>query len=308
MDVSGILTVSKVIIAGAWVDGDLTQEEAESLKDLVYRFSHLFPSAVGISARQWAELEIYIDSPVSTQERERLFEELRATPLSEEDKAEILAAFQDLIQSDGKITENERQIFDQVAHDLEHLHASLFGQIGRAVKNPLSRRGRAMRDAPNREEHLDEFIHNRIFYRLQQREGFDAEKLAGSEYDLRKLCAAGGLMARVARADQSVSDAEFEVIRTALQPAGLGLSDDESAIIAEIAISEAGRDIDLHRLVRELFTRTSPQERRSFLEVLIAVAAADQEITPDEDREIESLAISLNINRREFLDIRETFG
>ncbi|HJS28716.1 MAG TPA: hypothetical protein VJ768_03790, partial [Anaerolineales bacterium] len=232
MDVNGILTVSKVIIAGAWADGQLSPEEAESLKDLVFRFSHLFPSQVGITGRQWAEIEIYIDSPVSAEEQERLLEELKQTLLTDEDKQEIVAAFEDLVQSDGTISEEEREVLNQVSHNLDHMHAGLFGQVGRAMTGALTRRGRSMRDAPNREDYIDEFIENRIFYRLEQRKDFDKEKLGGSDSDLRKLCAAGGLMARVARADQDVSDSEFGVIVMALQPAGLELGEEEAAIIA----------------------------------------------------------------------------
>jgi hypothetical protein len=64
-----IMTLAKVIIAVAWADGEMTFEEVNCLKDLLF---HLH----GLDARDWASLDIYIESPVGPDERERLLHEL----------------------------------------------------------------------------------------------------------------------------------------------------------------------------------------------------------------------------------------
>ncbi|MDX1436686.1 MAG: TerB family tellurite resistance protein [Anaerolineales bacterium] len=304
METEAVLTVSKVIIAAAWSDGELSPEEVESLKDLIFRFSGSFPSAVGITGRQWAELEIYMDSPVSKDERDRLLTELESTPLNDGDKNEIMAALEEMIEADGEVSAEEKEVFKEVANDLDRMHAGALGQMGRGMRGALNRRSRSVRGAPNREDYLDEYMENKIYYRLHQRVGFNDKWLAASSSDLRKLCAAGGMLARVANADHNISDAEFNVLVEALQPAGLGLSRDEAAVIAEVAVSESGKDMDFPRLIRDFFARTSPQERRSFVGVMFVIAGADGDISADEITEIESLSASLNIPRSEFHEIK----
>ena len=60
-----VMKLSKVVIAAAWADGELHGDEVNSLKDLLFSLGE-------ISGDDWVELEIYMDSPVRTDERERL--------------------------------------------------------------------------------------------------------------------------------------------------------------------------------------------------------------------------------------------
>ena len=71
-----ILTLGKVIIAAAWVDGEITLEETNSLKDLLFWVPHAgYKQGLQITGRDWAMLEMYIQAPVGDAERARLIEE-----------------------------------------------------------------------------------------------------------------------------------------------------------------------------------------------------------------------------------------
>jgi len=65
-----ILTLAKVIIAAAWADGKVGHEEINALKDLLFNLR-------GINAKQWAELEIYLEAPITPEERAKLLDELQ---------------------------------------------------------------------------------------------------------------------------------------------------------------------------------------------------------------------------------------
>jgi hypothetical protein len=70
-----ILALAKVIIAAAWADGQVTLEETNSLKDLLFRLPRSSRKhGRRISAREWAALEIYMESPIDGTERDRLVE------------------------------------------------------------------------------------------------------------------------------------------------------------------------------------------------------------------------------------------
>jgi uncharacterized tellurite resistance protein B-like protein len=180
-----ILTLGKVIVAAAWADGDIAHDEVNSLKDLLF---HL-PEMTG---REWASLEMYIDSPVGEAERKRLVAQLIEQLRSSSDKALALRALDEVIQADGVITEEEAAVLDEIKSQLNEASIGLIGALGRAVAGSLARREETLRSAPNREEHFEDFIKNKVFYGLTRRLKDSELKLDIPDVELRKLCLAGG--------------------------------------------------------------------------------------------------------------------
>ncbi len=78
-DANFILTLGKVLIAAAWADGEVTTAEINCLKDLLFQLP-------GLTGREWAMLEMYIEAPVGAAERERLLEQLRGSLRSGKDR------------------------------------------------------------------------------------------------------------------------------------------------------------------------------------------------------------------------------
>ena len=87
------MTLGKVLIAAAWADGTITEEEVNSLKDLLWRLP-------AVRAREWDELDIYLDSPIDAPERERLAARLRDLTTSAEARDMALQALDDMIAAD----------------------------------------------------------------------------------------------------------------------------------------------------------------------------------------------------------------
>ena len=61
-DKNFIMDLAKLLIAAAWADGELRNEEINSLKDLLFTLPE-------ISGREWPNLELYMDSPVTSEAR-----------------------------------------------------------------------------------------------------------------------------------------------------------------------------------------------------------------------------------------------
>jgi uncharacterized tellurite resistance protein B-like protein len=293
-----ILTLGKVIVAAAWADGEISHDEVNSLKDLLF---HL-PDMTG---REWASLEMYIDSPIGEAERVRLVQQLIDQLRSSSDRELAIRALDDVIQADGVITDEEEQVIDDIKAQLENASVGLLGALGRAVAGSIARREEALRNAPNREEHFEDFIKNKVFYGLQRRLKDSEKGLDIPEADLRKLCLAGGLMARVAHVDQDVSQEEFDSITEAIAE-GWDVKRKEATFIAEVALSEIGPDMDYYRLSRGFFTMTSEEERTKFLGILFKVAAAHEGASAEEIHEIRAIANSLRLTHKQFIDAKLT--
>lgn len=300
-----IMTLGKVIIAAAWADGEITFQEVNCLKDLLFRMPHIgSDQEMQLTAQEWAELEIYIDSPVDEAERARLVEELRVRLRNPQERELVLSTLDALIKADGVVTEAEQAVVTEIKQALETVDLSLIGQVSRLIQGPLQRRSQAVANAPNREAYLEDYIKNKIYYKVRRRLNLAADALNTSESDLRKLSLAGGLMARVAHVDQVVTDGEVTTMIEALQR-GWSISEEAAALVAEVAVSEMGIDLDYFRLVREFFSSTSHTERVDFLDTLFAVAAADGEISAQESREIRHISRDLNMTQQQFVAAKD---
>jgi uncharacterized tellurite resistance protein B-like protein len=295
-DTNMILTLGKVIIAAAWADGEVAPEEVNSLKDLLFHLP-------GLTGREWANLEMYIESPIGAAERQRLVMQLKEQISSGADKALALQALDDVVAADGVVTDEERRVVEEIKGQIEGATVGVIGALGRVIRGSMARRSEALSDAPNREAYFEDFIKNKVFYSLRRRMAEKSEQIDLPEADLRKLSLAGGLMARVAEVDKEVTDGEIEAMKHALQT-GWGLGQQESAFVAEVAVAEVTPDMDYYRLTRQFFTTTNEDERVRFLDVLFSVAVADGMASNAEIEEIRSIARALKLTHQQFIDAK----
>jgi uncharacterized tellurite resistance protein B-like protein len=291
-----IMALAKVIIAAAWADGKISNEEINSLKDLLFRLPDM-------TARDWAELDIYTESPVDEKERARLVAELQDALGSRADKALAMSALEDVLRADGAISQEEEAVLEQIEDALQDVNVSIFGKLGRLVSGPVNRRIDGFESAPNREIHIDDFMKNKIFYNVQRRLEESDNAGHAPEKVLRKLSLAGGLMARVAYVDRDVNPAEVEHMVAALQR-HWGIPEQEAQLVAEVAISEIAKNLDYYRLSREFFEATSEEERLQFLDVLFDVAAGDGFAAHKEIEEIRTISKMLKLTHRQFIEAK----
>jgi uncharacterized tellurite resistance protein B-like protein len=288
-----ILALAKVLIAAAWADGELTHEEVNSMKDLLYYLPR-------VSARQWASLQMYIEAPVDEAERARLVEDLRDAIRSPEDRELALKTLDEMLWADGHVTEEEERVIAEIKSAVESVD---IGLLSRLVKGMTARRAQAVADAPNREDYYEDYVKNKVYYGIRRRLDLGEAELNIGEDVLRTLSLAGGVMAQVARVNPDITDAEVATMVDALQTYW-HLTPEQAAFVAGVAVSETASLLDRYRLARRFAGVCSYRERAEFLEVLFAVAAADGEATFDEIEEIRAIARSLKLSHEDFIEAK----
>ena len=288
-----IMTLAKVLIAAAWVDGELTEDEINSMKDLLFHIPQL-------TARQWAALAMYIETPVGEAERARLVEELQYAIRTSGHKELALSALDDMVRADGQVAEEEPVAVSEIRSAIE---SADIGFLSGLVKGMAGRRSRAVASAPNREQYLDDFVKNKVYYGIRRRLDMGEAELDLPEDSLRTLSLAGGVMAQIARVNPQVSDGELATMVDALQTYW-HLTPDQSAFVAGVAISETASLLDEYRLARDFASACTYEERAEFLDVLFAVAAADGKASYDEIEEIRQIAGALKLAHKEFIDAK----
>jgi len=284
-----IMALAKVIIAVAWADHELDEEEIESLKDVVHHLGSTFDMGSQLSGHEWAQLQMYMESPVDQEELDQLVINLQNAIRNADEKELVLTSLDNIVKSDGEVTEEEQVVLDEIKASIDQVGTGV-GRLGWAVRKSMGRRSKKAQSTVT--------LGSSVV-------GADGE-LDMSDEDLRRLVLAAGLMARVAYVDREVLEEEQQLMEDVMK-AYWKASPDEASFVAKVVIDEGTANVDQVRLLRE-FTEVYDQfERANFLEVLFGVAKSDGEISIEEDREIEKICRGIGLLNKEFVDAKSKF-
>jgi uncharacterized tellurite resistance protein B-like protein len=291
-----VMSLAKVMVAAAWTDGMITNDEMNSLKDLLFHMK-------GMTANDWAKIDIYLDSPVEEAERQRLVDELQASLASPTDRDLAIQSLDQLSLPGGEVGETERTVIQEIKDELLNGRTVSASRWHRFTRGQMNGRSQAISQAPNRELAMDDFLNNKIYYDLTQNLASRHAPLELPEDKLRKLSLAAGLMARVTFVDGQVTEVEKQGITQALEKFW-SVSPVEADLVAELAVSEIVSGLDYYRLTRQFFECTTEAERVAFLDALFAAATGDGRASYDEIEEIRSVANGLLLTHQQFIDAK----
>lgn len=293
-----LLNLGKLVIAAAWVDGELSLEEIHALKDLLFQV----PDMTG---DDWHSLEIYMDHPVSAEERKRLLDVVVGSIRWAEEKTLVIDTLTRLVEADGEVKADEVAVLAHIKKDVEGASTGLLGHVSQAIRGAVRKRKATLSRQLNREGGLDDYIKNRVFYYLSAELDKRGAQFAHSDEQVRKLCLAGGMMAQVAWVDSEMAESEKQMIQQVFED-NWNLSKEEAGIISEVSCSPGTKGLDLVRLTRYFFNGTTHQERLSFVESLFKVANAAHKTSFEEIQTIEFIAKGLRIPHKQFIDAKLT--
>ncbi|RMH36499.1 MAG: hypothetical protein D6690_05785 [Nitrospirae bacterium] len=291
-----ILNLGKLLIATAWADGTLHQQEINALKELLF----LLPD---LSGQEWQELELYMTSPVSEEERRILLSRVLDDIRSEDDKDMVVQTLERLLRIEGLPQDQETMVVQQIRQDLEAHPTGLLATLSKPLRWVIgSRVSRYPSDG--RESRLEDFIKQTIYFQLaMERQARGLPWSMQDEDETRKLCLAAGLLAHVASVDADVSEEECSAIVRILMERWQ-LSNEEAQIVARISQQQAMKGLDLVRLAKEFCARTTIPERRSFLRCLFHVANTTDRTSSDEIESIRFIAKALELSHQDFIDAK----
>ncbi|MCX7792034.1 MAG: TerB family tellurite resistance protein [Chloroflexaceae bacterium] len=296
------MALAKVVIAAAWADGHLAHDEVNSLKNLLAEMGQTAGSGeMALTMQDWAELDIYLYSPVEAEERQRLVTELAALMRGPRDRQLALQALDRLFAADRVLHETERQVAAEIRAALERADPGPLAALGGFVRRSLG----LSAAGPNREQYLDEFLNNRVYYAVRVRLGKAPEEDLGIPAgEARALALAGGILASLAHLDAQVTEEERERIVAALQQ-GWGISRDRAVLVTEAAIVESKEHLDPYTLTNAFAESTSVEERIRFLDALFAVAAADDgAVSGEANAMISRITSAIRLEQRHFIEAK----
>ena len=279
-----ITALAKTLIAIAWADGELHREEETTLKEVL----GLLPP---MPAKEWAVIELYLAVPVGAEERGDLIAHTCARIRSRADKELALEAVDNMLHADGVVRPGEEAAAQEARTAFDAVDVSPIAVLGRVIGSGLQRR-------PDREAGLDLWRSNPIAYYLSVQP--DGAEDGADRPDVAVAALAAGIMAQVVRVTATSAELERPVLVEALLT-DWNLPPDLAERVATAALEITRRDVDYHRLSRELLPRTTEEQRVRLLNTLFAIANAADRVAPEEIDAIRVISGRLQLTGQQFV-------
>ena len=279
---SDALALLKVLIAAAWADSRLSQSELNYLKALAQKFN--------LNDADWLALEPHLEDPPSEDEVKAFFQDLLSRTATSSGRNEVIRHIERILNADAQISAEEHDFLEQYTLILKEA-STVEVLIGRM-------KGLFQKRPPAGLVDLDEFIRNKIFFKLRRRIG--TEQVTPEMY---RLCLLGGLMGIVAQADGEIDPRELEEIRRQLQARGQ-FETESLEILVSIIEEESVRGLGRARLIAEYTRNIGFEERVEVLDLLFAVAAANGSLTYAELEELRGISSGLGLSHRQYIDAK----
>ncbi len=291
-----VYKLAELVIAAAWADGELSNDELNSLKDLLFNLPEIYEE-------DWHRLKLYMDTPVEAEEAERLMNDVLSEIRGASDRQLVVKTLDALVHSDGKATTAEEEFVEEVKAAIEARRGIVRG-LRNTLKRLINRRAKPS-EAPNREEHFDDYLENEIYHGVVHVRGGNMVRLPDQQ--LRKLCLSAGFMAWVAHTEAVIQDDERNRIANMLSSIW-GLTPPEGQLVADVACEKVMKGLDYQRLCRTYFESTEHDERVKLLEQVFQIANAAGKIQHEEIERIREISQRLKVSHQEFIQAKLTIS
>jgi len=256
-----------------------------------------------ISGEEWMKLEMYMESPVGEEERQQLLSRVLNGITTKNDKNLVLKTLEKLVHVEGAKKEAEAAVVETLRQDIESKSTGLFAHLGNPLRRAMSFRAGHYGNDGGRESRLDDYIKNTVYYQLVSEMKERGLSLSLPEDEIRKVCLAAGLMARVAWVDKAFCEQEKNSVSHALA-IGWQLPEEEAQLIMEISHQRIMKGLDFVQLAKGFCACTTVSERKAFLKGLFSIANAAGKTSSEEIEEIRSIAKGLELGHQEFIDAK----
>ena len=281
-----VFKLAKTLAALAWADGEMDASEINIIKGILFKLEEL-------SAEEWAELDIYLDHPISATECEQLVKDLLQSVHSRSDKEFVIENFRHLIEADGQVTEEEQHLFDELSATVNGKSTGPFAQLSRLL---IACRSKTYKQENTREKYLAEFMSNRVLYDFKHQ----GNSAGMDEAQMNKACAAAALLGKLSQEDGEFSQVEKDVLVERLESDWF-LSRTKAQILCEIVTQRSATDMDYENLMYHFFEMTTAEERKNFILSLFKLAAACQDLSHDEVERIRHFASCIRVQHTDFI-------
>jgi len=283
----------RVLIALAWADGEISNEETNFLKDFFYKFD--------FSGKDWAKIDLYLEDPIPPDEAEALIQDFVQRLGAKREREEVIQLLEGLTAADG-VRQPEEEAFLQRFSEMVR-GAGPASALMSGIKGLFRETFLKSNAGSKRKEELNDFLNNRILFKV--RRALEREKL---QIEARPEALAyaslfAGLLAHAAAAADALTHAELEALQRSLKSIG-GFDDETVSLIVSVIQDADAKNLDAFRMSREFYKCSNTEQRHQLLSCLFDVAGADNALAHAEVETVRSIAYNLKFSHRDFIDAK----
>jgi len=284
------VSLGKLLIAAAWVDGEINEEETACLKNLILKMP-------GISFADWRRLKIYLAYPLSIREQEFVVKEFSEKIFIDGHSKLAWESLITVLKADGSINilekgfalELERSMKVSVDSFLRTIKYYLF-------KNSIENQHAWKSKKLGRDKLIHEFFDNPVYFLFRKALVQEDLSIPHSKPELQKVCLFAAILSWVASEDGRISlDEEDLILKILVQTCGI--VPDIATCMLKVANSIDITELQLEDLSSSLADSTEEIEREELFQSLSRLVVLDKVLSMREWECLRTVAIYLRIRK-----------
>jgi len=282
------VALGKTLIASAWVDGELNQDEMECLKALILQMPK-------ISFEDWRKLKIYLAYPINKSEQSAIVDDFIDKVYNKGHQTLAWNALLQVLRADGVITLEEK-VF---AHELQNALKQSSSKFLRKLKYfffhaQIENEPVWKKKLSGRDKFIHEFFDNPVYFIFRKALLKEDFEIPHSKPELQKVCLFAAILCWFANEDDRIELSEREFILNTLKNT-CGVKDEVAECILRVASSIDVSELHLSQLTMSLRDSTDQAERDEIFLILAKMVILDKMLTTRECDCLRTVALYLEI-------------
>ena len=282
------IALGKTLIASAWVDGELNEDEMACLKALVLQMPR-------ISFEDWRRLKIYLAYPISAHEQKAIVEDFVDKVYNKGHQDLAWNALVEVLKADGVFTIEEKVFAHELQNSLKESSSRFLRKLKyfffqAKIENEPAWKGRL----EGRDKFIHEFFDNPVYFIFRKALLDQDFVITQSKPELQKICLFAAILCWFANEDDRIELSEKEFILNTLEK-NCELDADVAKCVLDVASSIEVSELQLSQLTSSLRDSTDEMEREEIFLILSKMVILDKALTTRECDCLRTVALYLEI-------------
>ena len=283
------VALGKILIAAAWVDGELNRREMTCLKNLILQLP-------GITFDDWRKLKIYLAYPISKKEQQSIAKDFLDHVYLTEHRKSAWDALVKVFQADGRLNIEEKEFAEELDEALHKNSESFFRKIQYFLLKHSSTEVKPWsKDLNSRDRLIHEFFDNPVYFIFRKVLLQKNVVVPQSKPELQKVCLHAAILSWLSNADNKITLTELKSMRSILVEI-CGVSNEVAKCIQESAYALDISELQLSDLTKSLREVTTKAERNELFMAMASLLIVDGDLNDDELECLRTIAVYLEIS------------
>jgi len=285
------VSIGKLLITAAWVDGELNNYELESLKSLILQLPE-------VNFEDWRKLKIYLAYPLTPTEQANVVSEFIDKVYLKGHSQLAWNLLLKVFQSDGLVNLDEKDFAKSLDQELNESTNGILKKLRFFFcKTTIERQPAWGKKNSGREKFIHEFFDNPVYFIFRKALLSEDLSVSKTKPELQKICLMASILSWFARLDGKLSIEETDFIKSTLTQK-CELSSKVASCIMRITSSVNVSDIQLKNLCSSFFEHSLESDRNHIFSSISKLVIFDGVLSLSEMEGLRTLALYLDISKK----------